>query len=390
MLIAISLLLAACTQAAESPATPAPPMPTATTSSTTVVVPTTAAPEPESVDGVWYLVSVTASLPAALSQNLEAIDGVAAATTARVGTLDLVRSVDGYGAVVDALSDDYTIPLEAQTFHPQGRSGFVPPAVERSLRDLRPGEVVLSESSSHVRRLGVGGILTLGDGRTLSVVGVVADEWVGDAEVVVSNEDAALLGVSNERYSIVLYKGAIEDLERDANALVDADVRVRSRDNVDMFRHADAVASQLAVKVRYGEFSYRPAGGGAIEIDPAWVASNILHEHIPLLGGITCHRDYVAMLREVMTTLEVQGHTDVIDRSAYKGCWNPRFIRGRADLSHHAWGVAADINFGNDLDGPGSPTDPRLIEAMAALGILSGHTWTDPGPGHFEWFPTKE
>jgi hypothetical protein len=78
---------------------------------------------------------------------------------------------------------------------------------------------------------------------------------------------------------------------------------------------------------------------------------------------------------------------DVIDRGAYKGCWNPRFIRNRTDLSHHAWGVATDINFGNDLAGPGSPTDPRLIEAMAALDILSGHAWTDPGPGHFEWFP---
>ena len=93
------------------------------------------------------------------------------------------------------------------------------------------------------------------------------------------------------------------------------------------------------------------------------------------------------MLSEVMSTLEGAGHLDVIDRAAYKGCWNPRFIRNRTDLSHHAWGVASDINFGNDLAGPGSPTDPRLIEAMAALDILSGHAWTDPDPGHFEWFP---
>ena len=91
-----------------------------------------------------------------------------------------------------------------------------------------------------------------------------------------------------------------------------------------------------------------------------------------------------------MTTLEIAGHDDVIDPSAFKGCWNPRFIRQRTDLSHHAWGAAADINFGNSLEGPGSPADPRLLEAMAALDILSGHAWTDPDPGHFEWFPSAE
>ena len=60
-------------------------------------------------------------------------------------------------------------------------------------------------------------------------------------------------------------------------------------------------------------------------------------------------------------------------------------ITGRRDLSRHAWGIAADINFGNDLDGPGSPVAPLLLSAMEFHGITSGHDWTTPGPGHFEW-----
>ncbi len=394
-LILISLLLAACSPVTDATTTStAVTETTSSTATTTATQPTAEPTAPQSIPSTtlpdprsWYLVSVTASLPDGLSDRLETIDGVDAVSTASVGTLNLLGAVDADGSVVDDAPTGFTIPLEAQSYDPPGRSGLVPLDVEQMLAGLEPGQAILSTTSAKIRNLGVGGELTLDDATTLVVIGVVADEWVGDAEVVVSTEDAQALGVTNERYSVVRFAGSRTDLERDANALVDASVRVRSRDEVDVFRHADAVASQLAVKARYGEFAYRPRRGDAIEIDPAWVDANILHEHIPLLGGITCHKDFVTMLRDVMTTLEAAGHANVIDVGAYKGCWNPRFIRSRTDLSHHAWGIAADINFGNDLDGAGSPADSTLVEAMSASNILSGHLWTDPGPGHFEWFP---
>ena len=391
ILIVASLFLASCTSVAttgttagtdSTPPTTVPPI------STTMPPSTSSVPEPSHER--WYLVSVTASLPDGLSAGLRVVDGVHEVSTATVGTLHLVESSSQTGAIVDESPDGFVIPLEAQAFYPASRAGVVPPPVESALTNLGAGEVILSRSSAALRRLGVGSRLILDDGTTLSVTHIVDDEWVGDAEVVVSNDDAVRLGITNERYSIVLYEGEVEDLDRDANALVNASVRVRSRDEVDMFRHADAVASQLAVKTRFGEFAFRPARGDAIEINPAWLDANILHGHIPLLGDITCHKEFVALLREVMTSLEEAGYSDAIDRSAFKGCWNPRFIRGRTDLSRHAWGVAAHINFGNDLDGQGSPTDPRLLSAMAELGILSGHTWTNPDPGHFEWFPQDD
>ncbi len=395
-LVLIPLFLAACSPVTNatttSTAATEPTSPIATTVTTEPTVPESIAPESTSSTTLpdprnWYLVSVTASLPDGLSDRLETIEGVDAVSTASVGTLNLVKAFDADGSVIDDAPTGFAIPLEAQSYDPPGRDGLVPLNVEQMLTGLRPGQAILSTSSASIRGLGVGGELMLDDATTLLVTGVVADEWVGDAEVVVSAQDARTLGITNDRYSVVRFAGSRVDLERDANALVEASVRVRSRDEVDVFRHADAVASQLAVKSRYGEFAHRPRRGDAIEIDPAWVDANILHDHIPLLGGITCHKDFVAMLREVMTTLDAAGHADVIDRAAYKGCWNPRFIRSRTDLSHHAWGVAADINFGKELAGPGSPTDPRLLEAMEALDILSGHAWTDPDPGHFEWFP---
>ncbi len=393
ILIVVAVALAACSPAADGPVTSTSvavvtaTVPTTLSMATTTTASTATASNTRTGERAWYLVSVTASLPEGFSADIETITGVSAVTTASVGTLDLVMSSDASGVVIDAAPEGYTFPLEAQTFNPQGRSGFVPQEIERVLDALGPREAILSETSAEFRQLGPGGELHLDDGTRLLIVGVVADEWVGGAEVVISNADAGPLGITNERYSVVLYNGDKAGLELAVISLAEGASRVRSRDEVDMFRHADAVASQLAVKVRYGEFAYLSLTGGAIEIDPAWVDANILHEHIPLLGGITCHKDFVAMLRDVMTTLDAAGHGDVIDRSAYKGCWNPRFIRKRTDLSHHAWGVAADINFGNDPDGPGSPTDQRLLGAMAALDILSGHAWTDPDPGHFEWFP---
>jgi hypothetical protein len=298
----------------------------------------------------------------------------------------MVRSRNSEGALVDEAPDGFLIPLEAQSFSTAKHSVYVPVSVGRLLLGLRTGEVLLSRTSAALRQLDLGSEIDLVDGTVLVVSGIVADEWVGAAEVVVAEGDAEALAVTNERYSVVRFDGHRQDLIQDVSSLTETAVRIRSRDEVDMFRHADAVASQLSVKVRYGEFAYRPSGGGEIEIDPAWVNENIVNEHIPLLGTFRCHKVFVAMLGDVMTTLEATDQHDAINASAFRGCWNPRFIRDRRDLSHHAWGAAADINFGD----PDAATDPRLLAAMTAAGIRSGHTWSNPDPGHFEWFPEPD
>jgi hypothetical protein len=379
-LILLALVLAACSPAAEEPEIDTTLAPTTTS---TITSTTSTLPPPEPIRPVWYLVSVTASLPDGLSTGLTAIPGVAAVSTARVGTLDMVESRDGNGDIVDEATASFRIPLEAQAFDPVDHSAYVPVAVARVLSTLDSGEVVLSQTSANLRGLRPDSEIELVDGTSLTVTAVVDDEWVGLAEVVVSHLDAVALGVTNERYAVVQFDGHRSDLEKAVGTLTESAVRIRSRDEVDVFRHADAVASQLSVKVQYGEFAYRPTGAGSIEIDPAWVDANIVREDLPLLGSIVCHAKFVDLLEQVVDRLVALGQTDAIDASFFKGCWNPRFIRERRDLSHHAWGAAADINFGNfDL-----ATDPRLLAAMTAAGIRSGHTWTNPDPGHFEWFP---
>ncbi|MGI9614043.1 MAG: M15 family metallopeptidase, partial [Acidimicrobiales bacterium] len=127
-------------------------------------------------------------------------------------------------------------------------------------------------------------------------------------------------------------------------------------------------------------------GGRQIDIDPAWVEEHIVTADLPLLGPVRCHRSFVEIIRPVLQGLIDDGLEDVIDPSRFEGCWNPRFIGNSNRLSRHAWGAAADINFGNPLgDNPGSPIHPELLDRMAAAGVTSGHDWTIPDPGHFEY-----
>jgi hypothetical protein len=335
----------------------------------------------------WFVVSITAELPEGFASDLKSIDGVDAASIVRVENVELVESRDAGGVVVDRAPEGFYIPLETHVIDAGTHAGYVPEPMVALLAALEPDEVVLSESSAAFRNLGAGSELLLQDGSTLVVAGVVADEWVGAAELAVSPAGGAVLGVERERYALVHYDGTRSELEMAVAELADAPVRIRGRKEVDVFRHADAVASQIAIKTMFGEFALRPTQGDFIEIDPAWLEANIIELEMPLLGNDKCHRKFVAILTDAMRQLERAGQADAIDSSAYLGCWNSRFIRGRSDLSRHAWGAAADINFGNESDGgSGSPTHPGLVAAMLERDVLSGHLWTDPGPGHFEWF----
>ncbi len=167
----------------------------------------------------------------------------------------------------------------------------------------------------------------------------------------------------------------------------DSPFQVLAEGETPILRHADAVRPQSWIKLRFGEFAYRDGEGRRIEIDPAWVEDNIVEVVVPLLGRFKCHRDFAALLDDVMRSLVELGATDVVDGDAFYGCWNPRWISDRRGLSRHAWGAAVDINLGNVTDGgPGSPVNPLLLEAMDEAGTTSGHTWVEPDPGHFEWY----
>ena len=333
----------------------------------------------------WFVVWVTGRLPDGFADSLKAIPGVEAVSVVRVGNAHVVETRDSSGAVVDLTERGFVIPVELQAIDPDGHRGFVPPEVTVLLEALGPDQVILGSSSTDLRRLDAGSTIILEGGVTLEVSAVVEDRWVGAAEIVTAASDSDLLGTDRDRYAVVAFDGTRDQLAAMVGGLTDLATRVWGEQDVSVFRHADGVQPQVIIKEMFGEFSYRPSEGRRVEIDPEWVERNIVTVALPLIGTVRCHRLFAEMLRGVMEELEALGGEDIITPESNVGCWNPRFIAGRRDLSRHAWGGAADINWGNALDAVRSPVAPALLEVMTAAGITSGHQWINPDPGHFEW-----
>lgn len=324
------------------------------------------------------------------------LPGVAGSAVIQTGQLRLTASEDSTGAPVDVLEDGFVIQVDGRAYESLDAAETFAPSLAEALADLRPDEVVLSESSAAIRRLDQGSTITFEgggadvEGARFRVAAILPDDVVGATEVVLLGPEAmAAAGAATpRRIAIVDYAETGEELERvllAANA--GEGIRVfGGRGGDDQQDRDRAVLAQLRVKEIFGEFSYRPRSGGAVEIDPAWVEANIVSVDLPLLGMTKCHRVFAEILTEVLQGLIDDGLEDLIDPDAFQGCWNPRFIGGSDRLSRHAWGIAADINFFNPLDGlPGSPVNPELLDRMAAAGVTSGHDWSTPDPGHFEY-----
>jgi hypothetical protein len=320
---------------------------------------------------------------------LTSLGGVRSVTVARTGTLHIVGSTDATGAAVDQPPYGFVIPVEAAVLDSGTYSFFATEEVAEMFATLGSDELVLSEASAGLRRLGVGGKIRFEGDIEMTVAAVVPDEVLGSTEVALTSVAAFAVDNTISRYALVQSSSTSGELEAGllAHLPEESVVRVRARDP-ERSDAARAVQPQIVIKQEFGEFAYSTSSRGThLEIDPAWLAENIVSVKIPLLGSTRCHKRYAGLLTKVMQSLIDDGLEAVIDRKAFRGCWSPRYISGTTRLSRHAFGAAADINFGNSLDGgAGSPVHPELLARMAAVGITSGQAWSASDPGHFEFY----
>ncbi|NNF87536.1 MAG: hypothetical protein HKM97_03340 [Acidimicrobiia bacterium] len=337
------------------------------------------------VPGGWHLAWQPTALVETISEDLAAIAGVGTVSMVRVGDAHIARTAKADGTIIDEPADGFVIPVEIHAVDAAAHADFVPGPESEVLQALSDDEVLLGSTSAALRRLDIGDTITFSDGLEVTVAGIVDDDYVGDAEIVTARSDLEVFATFLDKYAVFWFDGERADLEAEVKTIAGEPVTVRAWGEVLVFRHGDSVRSQAAFKDRFGEFTIRP-GGGTFEQERAWREENIVTETIPLLGSVTCHREFVEMLRQAMTELEEAGNGSKINRASYRGCWNPRFIANRLAISHHSFGAAADINFFEPLDGPYSPTDPDLLVALYTAGLTSGHLWVNPDPGHFEWF----
>jgi len=148
----------------------------------------------------------------------------------------------------------------------------------------------------------------------------------------------------------------------------------------------------------FGQFHYRDTSGGRIEIDPEWVAANIVTIVLPGLNrAVEVHKEaadnFLAAFNYIQNGTAVVNGREVSLLSLIRSMdgtfvsrhvnWNP--TRG---LSNHSWGIAIDINAANHfcyVNPASEPDDPNLIlweKAFKPAGFSWGNSYNDSM--HFE------
>lgn len=324
-------------------------------------------------------------LPADFGERVDSIGAVEYSSVVLGDQASMVRSRRSGGAVVDEPTTGWMIPLDTLAVRPDTYSRFIGAPDAAAVAGLEPGEALLTRTSMDLRDLDVGSVIELSTGPVF-VAGVIDDHSGAGAELIVHADDADRLGVSTPRHVLVSFA---PDARREVTAAMaplagNKSIRFRTPAETTWLRYGDAVAPQVLLKQRFGEFAFRDLAGRSVEIDPAWVEQNVVSADVPLLGTVRCHRLMIEPLSAALGALEEANLAHLVDPGGFAGCWSPRRIGENLPLSRHAWGVAVDLNIGANPRGSFSTQDPRLIEAMRSVGLENGGRWLVPDPGHYE------
>lgn len=295
-----------------------------------------------------------------------------------------------YGGELALRSGRPDFPLVlVQAFTVDARS-YAAAAGSSSLASQLSRGVVLSRTGAALRHASVGSTLRVSDGRTLTVSAVVDDHLVGGYELATTVHVLGAAAGERASYLVVADGGdAGRTEERLRAALPGTDLRVTTRTRNGFFSSADTVLTQAQVKQRFGEFDLAYAADGGLELDPEWKARWIENVRIPQLGLIACNRAVVPDLLAAMEEVTRRGLGSLVHTADFRrqgGCWNPRVVRfGAGQLSAHTWGIAVDINVGDNPLGAAPKQDPRLVDIMERHGFFWGGRWLRPDGAHFEY-----
>ncbi len=353
-----------------------------------------APPSPETIrigDEQLLLVWTAGGLDDTLDDDLSSLGSVEHVTVVAGDVARLAGSRRAGGAPVDQPGDGWSIPLDALAIDPGAYAATQPKADHLTISRLAPGQALLSETSAQLRQLTAGDVLTFDGGTTLTVGGVIDDVVAAGAEVIVHQRDGESIGVTTPRFALVMHTGDRAALEQRIRQIVDGDVRVRAPGETPFLRHGDAVLTKAQIKATFGEFAHQHTPGSqAIRQDLAWVAEHIVDADVPIIGRVRCHRGIVTQLTGAMTELADRGLEHLVDPDQYAGCHTSRLIAPDAAISHHAWGIAVDINADDNPYGQPSAQDPRLVETMQRWGFTWGGFWLVPDAMHFEYIGPPE
>lgn len=292
--------------------------------------------------------------------------------------LDVQRPRPGYG-----------YPMSVVVYDLSSYSAHLDPAIVSALSD---GGLIMSERSAALRGARVGDLVELEGWNervsTIPITLIAPDPDIEFAEIVLARPTAERLGLDRPSSVRMWSERAAE-----TTALLDSMLSPSAR----TFSPGVALAGMdqplptVAVKERFGEFSFRLTGGDGIDVDDTWEEANIVTVIVPRLGLFECHRRVVPYIRSVLAQIEAEGLSDLLDPSDFQqagGCFNARLMRGGDKgfaLSRHAWGVAFDVNPSTNRYGEDVTLDPRIGQIFRDWGFAWGAGWTVPDGMHFEW-----
>jgi hypothetical protein len=207
---------------------------------------------------------------------------------------------------------------------------------------------------------------------------VVNDKWGEDLEKVgmvpgnallVNTGIAAPLSLRKPIQKIVGSKASVQMLD------------VVAREGLDPNAPQTAIPTGGSVASAVGVFSYRLIGNRVVP-DPAWVAANIRTEEVPILGRVTCNKIMFPQLRAALREVVERSLSAKIYQTA--GCYYPRFIAGTTSLSNHAFGLAIDLNTRENQRGTVGQMDRTVVSIFEKWGFTWGGHWRYTDPMHFE------
>ncbi len=219
-------------------------------------------------------------------------------------------------------------------------------------------------------------------------VGAWAPQVEG-VDLVVNTAVGKALGMPQEN-ALVLSSGQVapQTLRVPLAEIVGAEISVQNLDVVSRLG-LDPDAFQTAVLFgsfsdAVGVFNYTPTGGGRIAPAPAWTASHIATEVVPILGSVTCNKAIFPQLKAALAEIVNQGLAKEIHADEYAGCYYPRFIAGSTTLSNHSFGLALDFNVPGNLRGTVGEMDRDVVAIFKYWGFGWGGDWRYTDPMHFE------
>ena len=315
-------------------------------------------------------------LSAALVERIKKVKNVAAVETFGLANVVIENRALNLAAVDPASFRRFT-PTETAQFQPAwdrvaGGEMSITPSLGRRFQDEN-GEVTLG-SAEDAPTIHIGAYAP----QTIRIDAVVNEKWAEELDMELGN--AVLLSTREK---------APESVRKPLQRIVGNQASIQNLD-IATLRGLDPQASYTAIPTGgsaadvVGTFNYTVIGGGRIAPDPAWVASHIGTEVMPIIGPMTCNRAIFPQLRAALDEVVSRGLASELHPGEYAGCYYPRFIAGTTTLSNHSFGLAMDFNVPGNQRGTVGEMDRGVVAIFKKWGFAWGGDWNYTDPMHFE------